>query len=117
MKQAGIKSLRGYKRHRGFSSGKTHHVADNILSREFSVTEPNKYWVTDFTYIRTHQGWLYLAIVLDFFSRKVIGWSMKKDPRSDLVIDALFMAIWRRKPKHQVLIHSDSNNVSTIFNH
>jgi len=107
MREAGIKSLRGYKRHRGFSSGKIHHVADNLLSREFSVTEPNKSWVTDFTYIRTHQGWLYLTVVIDLFSRKVVGWSMKKDPRADLVIDALLMAIWRRKPKQKVLIHSD----------
>jgi len=75
MKEAGITSLRGFKRHRGFSSGKIHHVADNILDRDFFVTEPNKSWVTDFTYIRTHQGWLYLTVVIDLFSRKVVGWS------------------------------------------
>jgi putative transposase len=91
MKEAGIKYLRGYKRHRGFSSGKTHHVAENVLNRAFSVATPNKSWVTDFTYIRTHQGWLYLTVVIDLFSRKIIGWSMKKDPRANLVIDALLM--------------------------
>lgn len=107
MKQAGIRAIRGYKRHRGFTGGNVHHIAENILQRQFDVVEPNKCWVTDFTYIRTHQGWLYLTVVIDLFSRKVIGWSMKKDPRADLVIDALLMAIWRRKPQHKVLIHSD----------
>jgi putative transposase len=67
----------------------------------------NKVWVTDFTYIRTHEGWLYLTVVIDLFSRPVVGWSMKSSPRADLVIDALLMAIWRRKPKHRVIVHSD----------
>jgi len=64
-------------------------------------------WVTDFTYIRTHEGWLYLTIVLDLFSRRIIGWSMKSSPKADVVIDALLMAIWRRKPETTVMIHSD----------
>lgn len=107
MKAAGIRSQRGYKRHPGFKGGKTSHVAPNILERQFEVDEPNKVWVTDFTYVRTHEGWLYLTIVLDLFSRQIIGWSMKNNPRADLVIDALLMAIWRRKPKGRVLVHSD----------
>jgi putative transposase len=64
-------------------------------------------WVTDFTYIRTYEGWLYLTIVLDLFSRQIIGWTMKNRPTVDLVIDALLMAVWRRKPEAKVLIHSD----------
>lgn len=68
---------------------------------------PDESWVTDFTYIRTHEGWLYLTVVIDLFQRQVIGWSMKNNPRADLVIDALLMALWRRKPKNKVLIHSD----------
>ena len=107
MKAAGIRSQRGYKKHPGFKGGKTHHIAPNILDRRFEADQPNKAWVTDFTYIRTYEGWLYLTIVLDLFSRQIIGWSMKNNPRADLVIDALLMAIWRRKPKDKVLIHSD----------
>jgi len=107
MKAADIRSQRGYKRHPGFKNGNTSHIAKNTLAREFEVNRPNKVWVTDFTYIRTHEGWLYLTIVLDLFSRQVVGWSMKSNPRSDLVIDALLMALWRRKPKQRVLIHSD----------
>jgi putative transposase len=56
--------------------------------------------------VRTHEGWLYLTIVLDLFSRQIVGWSMKNNPRSDLVIDALLMALWRRKPEGLVLVHS-----------
>lgn len=107
MKAAGICSQRGYKRHPGFKGGQTSHVAPNTLERKFEIDQPNKAWVTDFTYVRTHKGWLYLTIVLDLFSRQVVGWSMKNNPKADLVIDALLMAIWRRKPQERVLIHSD----------
>lgn len=107
MKKAGIRSQRGYKRHKGFRSGKQAHVASNKLARQFQAEKPNQSWVTDFTYIRTHEGWLYLTVVIDLFSRQVIGWSMKNNPKSELVIDALLMAIWRRKPKSKVLVHSD----------
>lgn len=107
MREAGIRSQRGYKRHRGFPGGDVSQVAENVLDRQFEVDEPNRAWVTDFTFIRTHEGWLYLTVVLDLFSRQVVGWSMKNNPRADLVIDALLMAIWRRKPEGRVLIHSD----------
>ena len=107
MRAANIRSQRGYKRHPGFKSGKISHVAPNTLDRQFSIEQPNKSWVTDFTYIRTHEGWLYLTIVIDLFSRQVIGWSMKNSPKVDLVIDALLMALWRRKPEGKVMIHSD----------
>ena len=107
MQRAGIQSQKGYKKHRGFSGGDLSHVAPNTLDRQFTVDGPNQVWVTDFTFIRTHEGWLYLTIVLDLFSRQVVGWSMKNNPRADLVIDALLMALWRRKPEGKVLIHSD----------
>lgn len=107
MRQNDIRSQRGYKKHRGFSGGDLSLVVPNTLAREFEVDAPDKAWVTDFTYIRTHEGWLYLAIVLDLFNRQVIGWSMKNNPRAELVIDALMMAIWRRQPAENVLIHSD----------
>ena len=72
--------------------------------------EPNKVWVTDITYIRTYEGWLFLAVVLDLFSRQIVGWSMKSQMTSDLAIDALLMAVWRRKPKQEVMVHSDQGS-------
>ena len=107
MKSEGIAAVRGYRRHRGFKGGAELAAAPNRLNREFEVSRPNRIWVTDFTYIRTYEGWLYVTVVIDLFSRKVIGWSMKTSPKSDLVIDALLMAVWRRRPKEKVLIHSD----------
>jgi putative transposase len=107
MRSAGIRSQRGYKRHPGFKGGNASHIAPNTLDRQFGIGQPNKVWVTDFTYVRTHEGWLYVTVILDLFSRQVIGWSMKNNPRADLVIDALLMAVWRRQPKQRVLIHSD----------
>ena len=107
MRNAGICSKRGYRRHPGFSRGKASHIAPNRLDRQFEVDEPNQVWVTDFTYVRTYEGWLYVTIVMDLFSRQIIGWSMKNHPRSDLVLDALLMAIWRRKPAQRVMVHSD----------
>ncbi len=107
MREENIRSQRGYKRHKGFKGGNVSMVAPNTLDRQFEVGHPNQAWVTDFTYIRTHEGWLYLTIVLDLFSRQIVGWSMKSNPRADLVIDALLMALWRRTPKGKVLIHSD----------
>ncbi len=102
-----IKAIRGYKRHRGFGNNKQHPAAPNTLNREFKVNKPDQTWVTDFTYIRTYEGWLYLTVVIDLFSRKVVGWTMKSSPKSDLVIDALLMAVWRRRPQSKVLVHSD----------
>lgn len=107
MKQAQIRSQRGYRRHKGFRTGSEAQAAPNKLARQFTVNKPNESWVTDFTYIRTHEGWLYVTVVIDLFSRQVIGWSMKSSPKADLVIDALLMAVWRRKPKTRVLVHSD----------
>ena len=69
--------------------------------------------VTDITYIRTHEGWLYLAVVIDLFSRLVVGWSMKSRITTDLVLDALLMALLRRNPKNKVLMHSDQGSQYT----
>ncbi len=108
MREAGIRAVRGYKRHPGFyNKSKVHAVAPNTLNRQFEALQPDKSWVTDFTYVRTHEGWLYVTVVIDLFSRKVVGWTMKNSPKADLVIDALLMAVWRRRPKQKVLIHSD----------
>ena len=68
------------------------------------MAEPNTAWVTDITYIRTHEGWLYLSVVLDLFSRQIVGWSMGERMTRDLAIGALLMAVWRRKPVQEVLV-------------
>ena len=67
-------------------------------------------WVTDITYIRTWEGWLYLAVVMDLHSRKIVGWSMQPTLARDIVIDALLMAVWRRKPSGRVIVHSDQGS-------
>ncbi|HEJ2769787.1 TPA: IS3 family transposase, partial [Pseudomonas aeruginosa] len=110
MRGEGLRSQTGYRRSPGYYGGKPTVTSPNRLERKFNVSEPNKVWVTDITYIRTYEGWLYLAVVLDLFSRQVIGWSMKPRMCSDLAIDALLMAVWRRKPKQEVMIHSDQGS-------
>ena len=82
-------------------------VADNVLNREFEVDAPDKVWATDITYIRTWQGWMYLAVVVDLFSRRVVGWSMATHMRTGLVLGALQMALGRRSPRQDLLHHSD----------
>lgn len=82
-------------------------VADNLLKRNFTVSAPNQVYASDITYIWTHEGWLYLATVIDLFSRQVVGWSMDKRMTRNLVINALTMAIGQRKPKPGLIFHSD----------
>ena len=77
---------------------------------------PDKAWVTDITYIRTHEGFAYLAVVIDLFSRRVVGWAMQSRQTTDLVLQALLMAVWRRKPKSTVLVHSDQGSQFTSLN-
>jgi putative transposase len=85
----------------------SHPVAPNVLNREFTATEPNTTWTTDITYIPTAQGWLYLAVILDLYSRMVVGWSMSAHCDEELVERALDMALMRRRPKAGLLHHSD----------
>jgi len=106
MKTPNIKAILGYKTH-PYLGGRPSLVAPDKLQRAFTVGQADLAWLTDITYIRTWQGWLYLAIVLDQFSRKVIGWSMKPTLAKEIVLDALVMAVWQRQPKNTVLIHSD----------
>lgn len=83
-------------------------VSANLLKQKFQATKPNQIWVSDITYIRTRQGWLYLCVVLDLFSRKVVGWSMSNRMKTDLVIDAFRMAYKSRSPKPwELVFHSD----------
>jgi putative transposase len=82
-------------------------VAENVLNREFAVAKPNQAWVTDITYLWTFEGWLYVAAVVDLFSRRVVGWSANSHMRESLVSDALQMALCRRRPEPGLLHHSD----------
>lgn len=82
-------------------------VAENLLQQDFRAQRPNQVWVGDITYIDTDEGWLYLAVVLDLFSRKVVGWSMSERMTATLVCDALRMALFRRKRPHGVILHTD----------
>ncbi len=112
MKREGLHSQRGYRKPRTKASTE-HVISANKLAREFNPTAPNQSWVTDITYIKTHEGWLYLAVVVDLFSRRVIGWSMKSRITKELVLDALLMPIWRRSPSQKVLVHSDQGSQYT----
>lgn len=107
LKQEGLRSQTGYHRRPGGRGGKPAIVAPNHLKQQFTVEQPNQAWVTDITYIRTHEGWLYLAVIIDLFSRQVIGWSMGHRIDTELVLNALLMALWRRQPKQAVTVHSD----------
>lgn len=82
-------------------------VAPNLLNRNFTPSAPNQVWTADLTYIWTAEGWLYLAVVLDLFNREVVGWSLKPRMTADIVIDALAMAWFRRRPAPGVIHHSD----------
>ena len=105
MRENKLRALHGY-RMRRWSVGKPAVLIPNILQRQFTVTRRNKAWVTDITYIRTWQGWLYLAVVMDLFSRKIVGWSAGPTIHRELVLDAVLMAVRRRRPRG-TLIHSD----------
>jgi putative transposase len=111
MRRAGIEALRR-KRRRPVDEGVRPEcaIAGNLLARQFDAEAPNCKWVADFTYIDTAEGWLYLAVVLDLFSRRVVGWSMKPEMTSQLVMDALVMAIWRRGKPKELLHHSDQGS-------
>lgn len=113
MKQARLRAQVGYGRRPRPRGGLPATVAPNHLNRQFTVEAPNTHWVTDITYIRTHEGWLFLAVVLDLFSRRVVGWSLRSTMHSDLVLQALTSAVWRRKPGPGLILHSDQGSQFT----
>lgn len=90
-----------------------HTIAPNRLDRQFRADAPNRKWVADFTYLWAAEGWLYVAVVLDLFSRKIVGWSMQASMSVQLVTDALIMAIWRRGRPSELLHHSDQGSQYT----
>lgn len=91
----------------------TTELAANVLDRQFDASVPNRKWVADFTYIWTAEGWLYVAVVLDLYSRRVIGWSMSASMTAELATDALMMAVWRRGGPRELLHHSDRGSQYT----
>lgn len=93
--------------------GERSSVVPNVLEREFEAEGPNQKWVADFTYIWTAEGWLYVAVVIDLFSRRVVGWSMKDAMTAQMVTYALMMAIWRRGPPKELVHHSDQGSQYT----
>lgn len=112
MKAEGLCAQVGYgskPRYRGGPIG----VVGNVLNRDFSPEAPNKVWVTDITYIRTYEGWLFLAAVMDLYSRQIVGWATASTMTSDLVLQALVAAVWRRKPGPGVMVHSDQGSQFT----
>jgi len=82
-------------------------VAENLLGRDFTADRPNQKWVTDITYLPVSEGWIYLAVVMDLFSRKIVGWAMRKTLHTELVVAALMMAQRTRRPGQGILHHSD----------
>ena len=91
----------------------SHPVAANLLKQDFTAQAPNQRWASDITFISTHQGWLYLAVVMDLYSRRIVGWSMSRWINRHLVIDALSMAIGARQPDHLLIHHSDQGSQYT----
>jgi putative transposase len=117
MREAGISGLQRRKRGRTTISVPGVRVADDLVERQFSPEQPNLLWIADVTYLRTWEGWLYLAAVQDAYSRRIVGWSMADHMRSELVVDALEMAVARRRPAPGLIHHSDqgSQYVSLAF--
>jgi putative transposase len=110
---AGVAAQVGYRRRPGRYGGKPAIVTENRLEQQFQTSAPDQVWVTDITYIKTHEGWLYLCVVIDLFSRRVVGWSAQSRMTTDLALQALLMAVWRRKPDGKIMVHSDQGSQFT----
>ena len=104
-----IRAQRGYKQP-GVRYTKPAVAAPNRLQQQFTIDQPDHVWATDITYIWTYEGWLYLTVVMDLSSRRIVGWSMKPTLAKEIVRDAFLMAVWRRKPKQNVIIHSEQGS-------
>ena len=108
MRENNIRAQGGY-RTRRYVTGKPDVLIPNLVKRNFDVSKPNRIWVTDITYIRTWEGWLYLAIVMDLFSRKIVGWATRQTIHRELVLDAVMMSVKKRRPR-ATIIHSDQGS-------
>lgn len=107
MRQNGLQGRRKYRKVSTTNSKHAYPIAPNVLNRDFQAEKPNQKWVAAITYIPTEEGWLYLAGVLDLFSRKIVGWEMSHQINADLVENALRMALYQRQPSANLLHHSD----------
>jgi len=102
---------------RDTNSKHNHPISPNLLQRQFNVMKPDQYWIGDITYIPTSKGWLYLATVIDLYSRQIVGWSMSNRMQASLVNDALLMAIWKRKPAKGLIWHTDQGSQYASTSH
>lgn len=109
----GLESRRRKRFKRAYEAKKTAPPAPNLLDQRFVADAPDQVWVGDITFVPTRNGWLYLAILLDLFSRKIIGWSMSSSPSADLVMNALEMGVQRRRPKAGLIHHTDQGSQYT----
>lgn len=107
MRELGLRGVSPRKFRVTTDSDHNHAIAENLLARDFEAKRPNEKWVTDITYIWTSEGWLYLAIVMDLYSRRIVGWSMADHLRTELCLDALQMAIKQRTKIRGLVHHSD----------
>lgn len=107
MREAGVRARSRKKYKVTTNSNHKQPIFENKLDRQFKVLQPDRAYVSDITYIWTQEGWLYLAVVIDLFSRRIVGWSMSSRMKASLVCDALRMAIWQRKPPPGLIVHSD----------
>ena len=107
MRLADLKGIPQRKRWQKKSSGKRPDAVINHIERDFAAIQPNHKWVTDITYVRTAESWLYLCVVIDLYSRLVIGWSMSSIQDRQLGLQAVLMALWQREDRHPVVLHSD----------
>jgi putative transposase len=117
MRKAGIQGcLRGRKRHTTTTRRNKHATpAPDLVGRNFAASLPNRLWTADITYVKTDEGFLYLAFIVDVYSRRVVGWSMSNNLRTELVVNALEMALWRRRPSSGLIHHSDRGSQYTAL--
>lgn len=115
MRVDGIKGIPQKKRWRQKRSGERPTGVQNVLGRDFKAAEPNTRWATDITYVHTAQGWLYLCVVLDLCSRLIVGWSMSRIQDRQLVLQAVLMALWQRRSRETIVLHSDRGTQFTSY--
>jgi putative transposase len=107
MRQEGLKPCIRKKYRVTTDSRHTYPVAQNLLNRNFTVESPNRVWVSDITYLRVNNRWMYLVVFIDLFSRMVVGWSLSDSLQHQFVVDAFYRALWRRRPPKGLMVHSD----------
>ncbi len=115
MREAGLRGCQRGRRRRTTRPDGRAVAAPDLIRREFSAAAPDRLWMADITYVRTDEGFLYLAFILDACSRKLVGWSMASHLRTELVVDALEMAVWRRKPDAGLVHHTDRGSQYTAL--